>query len=71
MTKIGSTILLRQAGKLIKCVVIDVDATFITLRMEYKKDKGFDFKVKANSKNILKYDGIDVEAFTSNNFFQA
>ena len=39
MYKVGQLVWLRQAGKLVNAVVIDVDLTFVTLRINYKKGK--------------------------------
>lgn len=65
--KIGNTVLLKQGLRLVKAVVIDIDLTFITLRMEYKKGQYCDIKIKNNSKDILKIKGIDTEAFENQN----
>ena len=35
--KVGSMVLLKQGRKLVKAVVIDVDLTFVTLKLHYKK----------------------------------
>ena len=61
--KIGDLILLKQGLKLIRCVVIDVDATFVTLRMEYHKGIGTDIKVNINSEDIIKPNGLKVGNF--------
>ena len=61
--KIGDLILLKQGLKLIRCVVIDIDATFVTLRMEYHKWIGTDIKVNINSDEIIKPSGLHVDGF--------
>lgn len=64
---IGSQVLLRQGFKLVKAIVVDVDLTYITLKVEYKKGKHCNIKIKKNSSNIIK--GIDAEAFVNRNNF--
>ena len=61
--KIGDLILLKQAGKLIRCVIIDIDTEFVTLRLEYKKGFGTDIKVNINSEDIIKPSGLSVDGF--------
>lgn len=65
--KIGDLVLLKQAGKLVRCVVIDIDATFVTLRLEYKKGFGTDIKVNINSEDIIKSSGLSIDGFDFNN----
>lgn len=62
---IGQIVMVKKGLSLIKCVVVDIDATYVTLHMEYKKGKGTDFKMKLDSKEILK--AIDTEAFIPKN----
>ena len=65
--QIGTQVLLKQGFKLVKAIVVDVDLTYITLKVEYKKGKHCNIKIKKNSSNIIK--GIDVEAFVNRNNF--
>ena len=60
---IGEIVLLKQGLKLIRCVIIDIDATFVTLRMEYHKGIGADIKVNINSEDIIKPSGLRVDNF--------
>lgn len=70
--KKGSIMLLKQGTKLIKCIVIDIDATFVTLKMEYKKGSGANIKVNVNSKNLINPEGTNITGFDFNNdFFSA
>lgn len=62
---IGQIVMVKKGLSLIKCVVVDIDATYVTLHMEYKKGKGTDFKIKLDSNEIHK--AIDTEAFISKN----
>ena len=62
---IGQIVMVKKGLSLIKCIVVDIDATYVTLHMEYKKGKGTDFKMKLDSKEIIK--AIDTEAFISKN----
>ena len=71
--KIGDLILLKQAGKLIRCVIIDIDTEFVTLRLEYKKGFGTDIKVNINSEDIIKPSGLHVDGLDykeDNGFFR-
>ena len=63
MYKLGEMVLLKQGLKLIRCVVIDIDATFVTLRMEYHKGIGTDIKVNINSEDFIKPSGLHVDGF--------
>lgn len=65
--QIGTQVLLKQGFKLVKAIIVDVDLTYITLKVEYKKGKHCNIKIKKNSSNIIK--GIDVEAFVNRNNF--
>lgn len=65
--QIGTQVLLKQGFKLVKAIVVDVDLTYLTLKVEYKKGKHCNIKIKKNSSNIIK--GIDVEAFVNRNNF--
>ena len=72
--KVGSLVLLKQAGKLIRCVVIDIDTELVTLRMEYHKGLGCDIKINVNSEDIIKPSGLRVDGFDykeDNGFFRA
>ena len=62
--KVGDLVLLKQGLKLIRCVIIDIDATFVTLRMEYHKGIGADIKVNINSEDIIKPSGLRVDNFS-------
>lgn len=65
--QIGNIILLRQGFKLVKAIIIDIDTEFFTLKVEYKKDKHCNIKIKKNSNNII--NGINTEAFVNRNNF--
>ncbi len=70
--KIGQCVLFKQGTKLIKAVVVDVDLTFLTLKMEYKKGSGANIKVNVNSKNLINPEGTNITGFDFNNdFFSA
>lgn len=62
---IGSMVLLRQGLQLVKGVVVDIDLTFVTIKVDYKQGNSVNIKVKRNSNAII--NGIDVEAFLNNN----
>lgn len=71
---IGQLVILKKGLKYIRAVVIDVDATFVTLRLDYKKSIGTTIKVSKDSKDLLKFDiksksnkYMNTEAFDSNN----
>ena len=71
---IGQLVVLKKGLKYIRAVVIDVDATFVTLRLDYKKSIGTTIKVSKDSKDLLKFDiksksnkYMNTEAFDSNN----
>ena len=61
--KVGSIVLLKQAGKLIRAIVIDIDTEFVTLRLDYKRGMGCDIKVNINSEDIIKPSGLHVDGF--------
>lgn len=74
MYRIGQLVILKKGLKYIRAVVIDVDATFVTLRLDYKKSIGTTIKVSKDSKDLLKFDiksksnkYMNTEAFDSNN----
>ena len=62
---IGSIVWLKQASKMVRAVVIDIDTDFFTLKVEYKQGKHCNIKVKRNSNCII--NGIDTEAFLNSN----
>lgn len=64
--KLGQLVLLKKGFEFVRCVVIDVDATFVTLRMEYKKGIGTDFKLNVNDKNIIRINNNSKEAYKAN-----
>lgn len=62
--KVGSMVLLKQGCKLVKAIVIDVDLTFVTLKLHYKKGEGATVKMNINSKDIIKFDGgVNIKGF--------
>lgn len=63
--QIGSKVLLKCVFGLVKAVVIDIDLTFVTLKVEYKQGQHCNIKVKRNSNCII--NGIDTEAFLNSN----
>lgn len=69
MYNVGQLVWLRQAGKLVNAVVISIDATFITLKVNYKKGKGIDIKINKNSKDIINPNGTNISGFDFNNDF--
>lgn len=71
---IGQLVILKKGLKYIRAVVIDIDATFVTLRLDYKKSIGTTIKISKDSKDLLKFDiksksnkYMNTEAFDSNN----
>lgn len=71
---IGQLVVLKKGLKYIRAVVIDVDATFVTLRLDYKKSIGTTIKISKDSKDLLKFDiksksnkYMNTEAFDSDN----
>lgn len=69
MYNVGQLVWLRQAGKLVNAVVIDIDATFITLKVNYKKGKGIDIKINKNSRDIINPSGTNISGFDFGNDF--
>ena len=61
--KVGSIVLLKQAGKLIRAIVIDIDTEFVTLRLDYKQGFGADIRLNINSEDIIKPSGLHVDGF--------
>ena len=71
MYKLGEMVLLKQGLKLVRAVVISVDLTFVTLRLDYKQGIGCDIKLNVNSEDIIKPSGLKVGNFDYNNDFRA
>lgn len=74
MYYLGQLVVLKKGLKYIRAVVVDIDATFVTLRLDYKQSIGTTIKVSKDSKDILKFDFkpkssklMNTEAFESNN----
>ena len=61
--KIGDLVLLKQGLKLVRAVVISVDLTYVTLRLDYKQGFGADIKLDINSEDIIKPSGLHVDGF--------
>ena len=71
MYKLGEMVLLKQGLKFVRAVVVDVDLTFVTLRLDYKQGIGCDIKLNVNSEDIIKPSGLKVGNFDYNNDFRA
>ena len=69
--KIGDLVLLKQGLKLVRAVVVDIDLTYVTLRLDYKQGFGADIKLNINSEDIIKPSGLKVGNFDYNNDFRA
>ena len=69
MYNVGQLVWLRQAGKLVNAIVIDIDAKFITLKVNYKKGKGIDIKINKNSRDIINPSGTNISGFDFGNDF--
>ena len=63
MYKLGEMVLLKRAGKFVRAVVVDIDLTFVTLRLDYKQGIGCDIKLNVNSEDIIKPSGLKVGNF--------
>ena len=68
---IGDLVLLKQGLKLVRAVVVDIDLTYVTLRLDYKQGFGADIKLNINSEDIIKPSGLKVGNFDYNNDFRA
>ena len=64
MYKLGEMVLLKQGLKLVRAVVVDIDLTYVTLRLDYKQGFGADIKLDINSDEIIKPNGIRVDNFS-------
>ena len=71
MYKLGEMVLLKQGLKLVRAVVVDIDLTYVTLRLDYKQGFGADIKLNINSEDIIKSSGLKVGNFDYNNDFRA
>ena len=72
--KIGDLVLLKQGLKLVRAVVVDIDLTYVTLRLDYKQGFGADVRLDINSEDIIKPSGLRVDGFDykeDNGFFRA
>ena len=63
MYKLGEIVMLKQGLKLVRAVVISVDLTYVTLRLDYKQGFGADIKIDINSDEIIKPNGLKVGNF--------
>ena len=63
MYKLGEMVLLKQGLKLVRAVVVDIDLTYVTLRLDYKQGFGADIKLDINSDEIIKPSGLRVDGF--------
>ena len=63
MYKLGEIVMLKQGLKLVRAVVISVDLTYVTLRLDYKQGFGADIKLDINSDEIIKSNGLRVDNF--------
>lgn len=63
MYKLGEMVLLKQGLKLVRAVVVDIDLTYVTLRLDYKQGFGADIKLDINSEDIIKPSGLHVDGF--------
>ena len=61
--KLGEIVMLKQGLKLVRAVVISVDLTYVTLRLDYKQGFGADIKLDINSEDIIKPSGLHVDGF--------
>ena len=64
MYKLGEMVLLKQGLKLVRAVVVDIDLTYVTLRLDYKQGFGADIKIDINSDEIIKPNGLRVDNFS-------
>ena len=60
---IGEIVMLKRGLKLVRAVVVDVDLTYVTLRLDYKQGFGCDVKLDINSEDIIKPSGLRVDNF--------
>ena len=56
--------MLKRGLKLVRAVVISVDLTYVTLRLDYKQGFGTDIKLDINSEEIIKPNGLRVDNFS-------
>lgn len=61
--KLGEIVMLKQGLKLVRAVVISVDLTYVTLRLDYKQGFGANIKLDINSEDIIKPSGLHVDGF--------
>ena len=62
--KEGQIVMLKRGLKLVRAVVISVDLTYVTLRLDYKQGFGADIKIDINSDEIIKPNGLRVDNFS-------
>ena len=62
--KVGQIVMLKRGLKLVRAVVISVDLTYVTLRLDYKQGFGCDVKLDINSDEIIKPNGLRVDNFS-------
>lgn len=62
--KVGQIVMLKRGLKLVRAVVISVDLTYVTLRLDYKQGFGADIKLDINSEEIIKPNGLRVDNFS-------
>ena len=61
--KVGQIVMFKRGLKLVRAVVISVDLTYVTLRLDYKQGFGCDIKLDINSDEIIKPNGLKVGNF--------
>ena len=62
--KLGEIVMLKRGLKLVRAVVISVDLTYVTLRLDYKQGFGADIRLDINSDEIIKPNGLRVDNFS-------
>ena len=66
MYYIGQLVAIKQCGKYIRGIIVEVDTDFITLNLNYKKSVGTTIRVSKDSKDLIRFDFNSKEAYKAN-----
>ena len=66
MYYIGQLVAIKQCGKYVRGIVVEVDTDFITLSLDYKKSVGTTIRVSKDSKDLIRFDFNSKEAYKAN-----
>ena len=63
---IGQVVLLKQGFKYVRAIVVSIDTDFISLDVNYNRNKGTILKIRKDSKDIINLDFTGKEKYKGN-----